>query len=305
MAISPLGTIIRNRREELGLTQEDLADGVCSVPTLSRIENGERMPLTNIYEMLMQRLGYSAISLDYFTTKREFDQYELRFKIRQAYIIGNLQLSKEYFSRYIELANENAAIEQQFCMLYAILLYEENYTNSQKLVQFENALKLTWRSYGCSRSPRVLSYEEIILLNNIAICYATLGNRNHAISILSMVSDYYLGHTISSDEALRTQPMILYNLSKYLGQNGDYSKCIEVCNVGIRIARETSRCHVLHLTLLNQAWALIQRNGPCDRENAKAILKQAYDFALVMGKYEDARQFNAYNLQVFSEDLSV
>lgn len=119
MAIFPLGAIIRNRREELGLTQEDLADGICSVPTLSRIENGERMPLTNIYEMLMQRLGYSAISLDLFTTKREYALYELRLKIRYAYIIGNYKLAKEYFSLYTSRADKNAAIEQQFCLLFS------------------------------------------------------------------------------------------------------------------------------------------------------------------------------------------
>lgn len=44
MAVFQLGPIIRNRRNVLGLSQEDLADGICSVPTLSRIENGERMP---------------------------------------------------------------------------------------------------------------------------------------------------------------------------------------------------------------------------------------------------------------------
>lgn len=66
MAVFQLGAVIKNRREELGITQEDLADGICSVPTLSRIENGERMPTKDHFEMLMQRLGYSAMSLDFF-----------------------------------------------------------------------------------------------------------------------------------------------------------------------------------------------------------------------------------------------
>ena len=59
MSYYPLGHIIKNRREELQLSQEDLADGICAVATLSRIENGERMPSKNHYEMLMQRLGYA------------------------------------------------------------------------------------------------------------------------------------------------------------------------------------------------------------------------------------------------------
>lgn len=72
MAVFQLGTVIKNRREELGITQEDLADGICSVPTLSRIENGERMPTKDHFEMFMQRLGYSAMSLDFLRTNRTF-----------------------------------------------------------------------------------------------------------------------------------------------------------------------------------------------------------------------------------------
>ena len=57
MPIYKFGYIIRQRREELGYTQEDLAEGICSVPTLSRIENGERLPTKDHFEMLLQRLG--------------------------------------------------------------------------------------------------------------------------------------------------------------------------------------------------------------------------------------------------------
>ena len=72
MAVFQLGSIIRSRRIELGLSQEQLADGICSVPTLSRFENGERMPTKNHFEMLMQRLGYSAMSLDFYTDRQDF-----------------------------------------------------------------------------------------------------------------------------------------------------------------------------------------------------------------------------------------
>ena len=51
--------LIYQQIEALGLTQEDLADGICSVTTLSRIENGERLPDKQHSEMLLQRLGYS------------------------------------------------------------------------------------------------------------------------------------------------------------------------------------------------------------------------------------------------------
>lgn len=95
MAVFQLGPILKARREELGLSQEDLADGICAVPTLSRIENGERLPTKNHFEMLMQRLGYSAMSMDFFTDKQDFLIHELKFKTRQAYIDKKYPLARK------------------------------------------------------------------------------------------------------------------------------------------------------------------------------------------------------------------
>ena len=58
MSIYKIGYIIKQRREELHYTQEELAEGICSVTTLSRIENGERLPSKDNFEMLFQRLAY-------------------------------------------------------------------------------------------------------------------------------------------------------------------------------------------------------------------------------------------------------
>lgn len=42
MANYRAGDVIRMTRNAVGITQEDLSDGICSVETLSRIENGDR-----------------------------------------------------------------------------------------------------------------------------------------------------------------------------------------------------------------------------------------------------------------------
>ena len=78
MSIYQLGHIIRLRREDLGITQEELADGICSVPTLSRIENGERMPNKAHVEMLLQRLGYSDTMSYVYVDRNELQRHELK-----------------------------------------------------------------------------------------------------------------------------------------------------------------------------------------------------------------------------------
>ena len=57
MAFYLLGDCIRERRERLGVTQEELCEGICSVPTLSKIENGKQGMRLNQYIAIMERLG--------------------------------------------------------------------------------------------------------------------------------------------------------------------------------------------------------------------------------------------------------
>lgn len=52
-----IGEIIRHLRKEQNLTQEELADGICSSVTISRIESGTQMPSDRIINQLLERLG--------------------------------------------------------------------------------------------------------------------------------------------------------------------------------------------------------------------------------------------------------
>ena len=52
-----LGEYIRQRRLDLGLTQEQVCAGICESVTLSRVENGKQTPSRNRINAILQRLG--------------------------------------------------------------------------------------------------------------------------------------------------------------------------------------------------------------------------------------------------------
>ena len=251
MSYLQIGYIIKTRREQLQLSQEDLADGICAVATLSRIENGERMPSKNHYEMLMQRLGYSALSLDYFTDKQDFLIHELKFKIRHAYIEKEFGQCRRLLEKLTSLTGERSTIDTQFISLYDTLLNDNALSAAETLERLEAALRLTCPKYGKDFVPKVLSYEEIIILNNIAINYEAVGKRPRAIELLYAIKNYYDRQISSAEESLRTQPMILYNLSANLGMAGRYDECIAVCDEAISLARRTYRYAFYGKTLYN------------------------------------------------------
>ncbi len=283
MAISQIGMLIKRRRTELGLTQEELADGICAVTTLSRIENGERMPTQNHLEILLQRIGYSDLMLQSYVNENEFLAHDLKFKIRQAYILGDNQLARELFVQLEQLLSSPKDIDKQFLLLWKVLLYPENYSNEARTLQLEEAICLTQPNYKRGKVPYLLSYEEIILLNNLATAYAKCGQRELSIEMLYRIVAYYDAHVVNMEESLRTQPLTLYNLSKSLGLEQRYDECIEICDRGIRLAQRSWRMQMFAQTLYNKAWALVRRNQEGDLAEAKEAAQNAQNVAAAFG----------------------
>ena len=51
-----IGEVIKRKRKELRLTQEELCEGICEPSTISRIESGKQVPAKNKLDALLQRL---------------------------------------------------------------------------------------------------------------------------------------------------------------------------------------------------------------------------------------------------------
>ena len=283
MAISQIGAVIRRRRIELGLSQEDLADGICSVPTLSRIENGERMPTQNHLEVLLQRIGYSDIMAQTYLSEKDFISHDLKYKIRQSYIEGDHGAGLAYLDQFKTLVKNPSALDEQFILLQDVIFHFKDNSPEDSLAKLEKALCLTHPKYADGQLPSLLSYEEIIILNNIALALEHCNRRWESVNILYHIARYYDSHITNLEEALRTMPMILYNLSKFLGLEGRYEECVKICDQGIRLAQTTGRCPYLCHTMYNKAWALVKMGQEADLPIAKETLTHAYHLALAMG----------------------
>lgn len=73
-----IGEAIRQRRLALGLTQEELCEGLCEPATLSRIENGRQAPSRSRANALLQRLGLPNDRYYVILTPKEAEADSLR-----------------------------------------------------------------------------------------------------------------------------------------------------------------------------------------------------------------------------------
>jgi transcriptional regulator with XRE-family HTH domain len=274
VSIYLFGPLIKQRREELGYSQEDLADGICSVPTLSRIENGERLPSKQHSEMLLQRLGYSDSIIINYVDEKTLKLHELKYSIRHAVMCGKLKQARSLLEQFVSMSPCDDPISRQFVILVQTILSDSK-NIQEKLDALLTALQLTCPKFNQKELPIILSYEEIILVNDIAVYQAESGQLDSGISLLYQLKMNYERHMVNQEETLRTQLMVLYNLSKYLGNAERYDECIEICDLGIRISRETKKCTQLDKLLYNKAWALLKRGHEKDDIIAKECLRKA------------------------------
>ena len=304
MALYNIGNFIKQRREELGITQNELAEGLCSLPTLSRIEGGSHVPHGNTLRSLLQRLGYSDALMLMPASREEFEITRLQVKIRQLYNTRDREGARELFAKLGEYKDFFSVSDRQFYEVMHTVFYKKDFTSEEILDKLESAMRLTHPDYGASNLPRIITYEEATALNNIAIIYSEMGKTDYTIKVLYHLKDFYEHDVLDSSESMRALPTIMYNLSKFLGLSGRYDECISVCNQGIKLMKDYTRGRCLALTLYNLAWAMMKRGRECDIEPAKYALKEAYCVALVLDNRRSfIEKLKKFSMDNFGEEL--
>ena len=97
-----IGEIIKQRRIELNLTQEELCEGICEPPTMSRIEKGRQTPSHSKLRALLGRLGLPSEKYYAMMSKNELEIERLKNEIilsnNQRIVINeNKEDVSEYF----------------------------------------------------------------------------------------------------------------------------------------------------------------------------------------------------------------
>ncbi len=300
-----IGEIIRNRRKELNLTQEKLSCGICGIASLSRIECGDIGNNWDMVFMILERLGLSNIAVHEIECAEDYIVEQRLNEVNRLAILDKYDKSWEIIDEisgiYDKLSNFN---KQHFDLVSTHLLEQENKISKEEaLLSYEKTLRISWKNYSVDNLPLLLTSQEIVLLNCIARTYAKLGDKELCVKILYHVKGCIELHEINETEKAINLPLILYNLSKYLGQLGRYDECIEACKQGIALERNSGRCWHMPETMYNYAWALVKRARPEDMNLAERIARRAYFLSTIVHGYPSLTEhIKSFINENFSDD---
>lgn len=236
-----LGEVIRQRRMELGLTQEQLCEGICEPMTISRFENGKQTPSRNRIKAILQRLGlpddrfYALLSnkeLELGNLEKELVSCHVRFE--RAADEDQASIREEAFAvhrRMQELMDKDDILTKQEIIRSRFLLrkFDGDFSFEEGMSMLLDAIRLTSPKFDIQHIENGLyMLNEIKLINNMANCCLRHGRHEEANAILAPLLRYLQERWDKIPPNRAFIPTVAYNYSRELGIVGRHEEALEV-----------------------------------------------------------------------------
>lgn len=287
MELYKVGRKIKEERIRKKISQEELCYGICSVSTLSRIENDTQKPTLKIEEALLEKLGCSTENLIFYAGEEEIAKHNLETEL--TVLIMHRKPLGNKLEEYKKLIDDNSSshMEKQFALMTEAIwaLYSGEWELSQVQAQLEEALLLTMPDYEEREliTVKILTLAEISILNNIAIVLHKQRNIKKAVKIMNFLVEYLEKSDLSVDTMGKQYPMLLYNLIKMEAEYADGEEMLELCERGIAFCKKYARLIGLPEFFYHKAVA-------CQELNRAEDAKESYEHAICLCKITERQQ---------------
>ncbi len=285
MAQYPLGIIIRQRRDMLGLSQQQLCQGICDRSTLSRIERGDQVPAYSTLRALLQRLGLQEKDVHFLLGQPDFETAQLQREIVALNTRKQWLQAQQKIRELQALPTAADPLTRQFILrAKALAGYEQDgkavpYPYEEQRQMLLEALQISCPGIDPEHlQGHLLGEEEGKLLNQIAISYSESGER------------------VGTDTGAVLLPLVAYNYSRLLGRERRYEECIEVAEIGRRCCVMYNKCKMLGGLLHNIAYSLHELG---EDDKSKEILTQAYYVHKAMERNSSCEAVKKYAEETF------
>lgn len=173
-----VGDMIRLSRIANGMTQEELSEGVCSVETLSRIENGKHKVKSDTYRQLMEKM-YQITEKNYAVcVSRDMELIEEREYFEDAMAKHDFLKADIYMARMKEIAGEDVSTQRYIRRESAFLdYYLQRMTAEQLVAELEQLAEevVPWyKQFLDSEVVYPFREQEITLLKRLAVAYGRI-----------------------------------------------------------------------------------------------------------------------------------
>ena len=257
--------VLRIRREMLGLTQEQLCEGICSVKSLRRAEKGQTDMQRETLKKLLNRLGLSGqMQWSRLITS---DRKVIRMAEELADYINDRKFSvasKQLESLKSRIDLDIPQNKQYFLEKQALLEFEQGKVTREEFVKMEKeALECTLCAENLYRKENVyLTEREIICISNSWKGMEGKQKRESINLILRLYDYYALNNGLS--QAISMYEFIAESAVNELGNNGEHVRAEEIDRKSIKASLSCRRVWDIHYKIYDILWnekKLMKKSG--------------------------------------------
>ena len=276
MAVYVVGDFLRETRLRRGYTQEEVSYGICTPASLSRIENGAQKPGRLILEKLFERLGTENNLFNSFVSREEMELYSAIQELVRNITDDDVAKIEKQIEVVEKLAVNTTELEHQ-CLYFAKgeLARQKEKDDKKAMEMYMKAIHITLPDFDGKNPLRnnLLTFDEIMIINSIAILYANRENDIMNAIELDMWLKVHMENKIM-DGKMKTAkyPMILYNLSNWFGNKEFHVEALKMAELGVDFFIQYGNLAFFPILFVNKGVALAEIGKI---EDARKCLHQA------------------------------
>lgn len=318
MANYRAGDVIRLTRNAVGMSQEELCDGICSVQTLSHIENNRHRIKPDTYRQLMEKMGRGVHNNCAVCMGKDMSLLEEYPLFEDAMAKRDYHTAERYLTRIRAKISDFVTDRQYLKRVESILDYAMGKIGAQEhMRQLGEAMEITVPDYVCylwgEKRDIVYPYreQEILILMTIGNTYYDMREMEKAIGVYETIIRSLDAGYMDVKNAEELKLISFANLARPLGKLGRYEEALARAKEGLEMAVSRGYAHALVELLMGVAWNRLklarrmEDSGRRERELAesKKMMRQAYYIAAARKDQHNQKLINQNLKYHFGEEM--
>lgn len=300
------GDVLRARREALGMSQEELSEGICDPVSVSRIECGKVAPKRTTYEMLMKKIGLTGSRLEAYLQSDDLENWGLIMEIIR---LLNQARGKEA-ERLIDLLEERIGDPDQYERQFLLHAKAIALGNQGKLTRKEEydinflAIQLTMPDLSRIEMKKwYFSREEIAILNALAGEESEVENIEKYIKVLYCIKRQYEEKLLDLHHYANGYELTCRTIGNVLGNIGRYEEAIVVEHEGMKVALQNGLESILCTTLYDCGWNMehLWGKGEYTKEESLTYIRTSFFLELLYGEEQDSKFVKQHIRDIYGE----
>ncbi|MCP3739717.1 helix-turn-helix domain-containing protein [Rossellomorea sp. BNER] len=267
MNFAVVGQKIKELRKNIGISQEELSEGICTQAQISKIEKGDVYPYASTLYLISTKLG---VDVNYFFDIGMTPRLDYVQEVSKQLIKARRNLEYIEMKEIVRTEEENPLFSNNKRNLQLLLWhkgiyqYELEKNISKAESSLRDAISLT------HTSNKVWSERELEILLTIGVMYFEIGELENSFEIYQEVKEHLEILPYISDYTIKTR--LYYNIARVLTRLRNLELSNEYCKDAIQWCIQKDNMYLLGELHYHMGYNLELQS---DLEHAKKYMQKA------------------------------